>query len=359
MTRLHRLFTTLFAALLLAACGGQPTVENAPEPTEAPVAEATDMLVEEANESAAADGETVESDEGFPITVTDMTGRELTVEAPPERIVCLYNRCVQELAFMGVAPVAVGAPWTYNVALDPVNFGEEAESFGQITQDPEINWEQVVSYQPDLIIGDESMEDAAEGISPLYAITWDPRVEENVENFTADVRNYSRLFGIEEEVDTKIQNVLDRVAAYAELSPNDRTHLVVDLDGGTGSTVSIPPNCGLFLSQLSPCSNSDGTDRIEGSIETLLSFDPDVLIVEQYNVNDEEAMLENLAETNPLWNELTAVQNGNVYLVPVSQARTNSIQAVQGAVDAIMPLIYPDTFDGPLTDEEVQEILTE
>ncbi|MCG8478310.1 MAG: hypothetical protein MI724_04375 [Spirochaetales bacterium] len=61
-----------------------------------------------------------------------------------------------------------------------------------------------------------------------------------------------------------------------------------------------------------------------------------------------------------LWNELTAVENGSVYLVPVSQARTNTIQSVAGAVDTLMPLIYPEVFpDGPLTDERVREILSQ
>jgi iron complex transport system substrate-binding protein len=110
---------------------------------------------------------------------------------------------------------------------------------------------------------------------------------------------------------------------------------------------------------LSPCGNPGSPDWIEGSVETLLSFDPDVLIVEQYSVDDEAALLERLGSTNPLWNELKAVKNGRVHLVPVSQARTNTIQSVRGAVDALMPLIYPDVFPKALTDEQVQEILAD
>ena len=210
MKKSIKLAVILALLALLAACGGQPTVEEA-----APAAESE--LVEEAAEGEAAademsapeeeaseetagetadDGEATASAEGYPITVTDMTGRMLTVEAPPQRIVCLFNRCAQELAFVGVAPIAVGAPWTFNVARDPINFGEQAETFGQITQDPEINWEQVASYQPDLIIGDDTMLAAAEGIAPLYALSWDASVEETIENFTTDVRNYGHIFGI-------------------------------------------------------------------------------------------------------------------------------------------------------------------
>lgn len=297
--------------------------------------------------------------EGFPLTLTDMNGLELTLAAPPERVVCLLNRCAQELAFIGVAPIAVGAPYTYNVARDPLNFGELAETFGQIPQADGGDWEKVASFTPDLIIGEADTREQAEGIAPLYSYSWDASVWQSVENFTTDVRNFARIFGKETEVEAKIDAVLDRVAAYQKLSPNNVTHLVVNFADDTGASVWIPGDCGLFLGQLSPCGNPGSPDWIEGSVETLLSFDPDVLIVEQYSVDDEAALLERLGSTNPLWNELKAVKNGRVHLVPVSQARTNTIQSVRGAVDALMPLIYPEVFPEALTDEQVQEILAD
>jgi iron complex transport system substrate-binding protein len=302
-------------------------------------------------------GEAAANTVTYPVTITDMTGRGLTFDAAPQRVICLFNRCAQELAFIGVAPVAVGAPYTYNVALDPLNFGELAETFGQIPQGENLDWEQVASYQPDLIIGDDTMIEQAAGIAPLYALSWDASVAATVENFTTDVRNYGRIFGIEAAVETRIQSALDRVAAYTELSPNNRSVLVVFFGDPEGSVIWIPSDCGLFISQMTICGNPGSPEWIEGSIETLLSFDPDVLIIEQYNVDDEAATLAALNADNALWNELTAVKNGNVHLVPVSRARTNTIHAVQGAVDALMPLIYPEVFPTALTDEQVQEIV--
>lgn len=310
---------------------------------------------EQVQEILAGEGETSEG--GYPITITDMNGYEITLDAPPQRVICLLNRCAQELAFIGVAPIAVGAPYTYNVARDPLNFGEVAETFGQINQVDGVDWEAIASYQPDFVIGEAEMRDAASGIAPLYSLSWDASVEETVENFTTDVRNYARIFGLEAEVDAKIQQVLDRVAAYAQQSPKDQSVLVISFADAEGNTLYIPPNCGLFISQLAVCGNPGSSEWIQGTVETLLSFDPDVIIVEQYSVDDETAMLENLSANNPLWNELAAVKAGRVYLVPVSQARTNTIQAVRGAVDTLMPLIYPDVFPAPLTDEQVQEIL--
>ncbi|MCG8352667.1 MAG: ABC transporter substrate-binding protein [Chloroflexales bacterium] len=198
------------------------------------------------------------SAESYLVTIMDMHGRELKFDAAPQRIVCLLNRYAQELAFIGVAPVAVGAPWTFNVARDPINFGEQAETFGQITQDLEIDWEQVAAYQPDLIIGEDTMQAAAEEIAPLYALSWDASVGETIENFMTDVRNYGRIFGIEAEVDAKIQNVLDRL---------DADYILIS---------------GLFVGN-----------------------------------EENQAALDEIFET-PLWQSLSAVQAGNVHISGVN-----------------------------------------
>lgn len=317
---------------------------------------------EEGASGAPVDSPTVGQDaaDGFPVTVTDMNGLDVTVDVPPQRVVCLLNRCAEELAFIGVAPVAVGAPYTYNVALNPMNFGAQAETFGQISQIDGVDIEAIASFEPDLIIGEATMVDAVAGIAPLYSYSWDADIWRSVDAFTTDVRNFGRLFGVEEAVEAKLDAVLDRVEAYGTVSPNDRSHLVFFFSDETGSTLWAPGDCGLFLTQMSPCGNPNGGDWIEGTVETLVAFDPDVLIVEQYSVDDEIALLEHLNQNDPLWNELTAVQNGAVHLVPVSQARTNTIQSVRGAVDALMPLIYPEIFpEGPLTDEQVREILSD
>jgi ABC-type Fe3+-hydroxamate transport system substrate-binding protein len=114
-----------------------------------------------------------------------------------------------------------------------------------------------------------------------------------------------------------------------------------------------------FLSEMTACGNPGSPDWIKGSVETLLKFDPDVIIVEKYSVEDEAGILANLEKNDPLWGELKAVKNKRVHLVPVSQARLNTIQSVRGAVDAIMPLAYPEVFPAPLTDEQVQKALAE
>jgi iron complex transport system substrate-binding protein len=355
MSRVYRtILPFLIVTLWLTACGGQTTPSAPVESTTVPAtsAPAPTEASDPSTDNDDTESSTTDTPEGFPLTITDGEGRDLTFEQPPQRIVCLLNRCAQELAFIGVKPVAVGAPYTYNVALDPINFGAEAESFGQINQDPEIDWEAVASYRPDLIIGETFMADAAAEIAPLYALSFDSSVFATVEGFTQDVRKYGQIFGKSSEVEAKIEAVIERAEDYIALSPNDKSALVISFGDESGSTIWIPADCGLFLKEMVQCGNTGSDDWIEGSIETLLTLDPTVLIVEDYGVGEGE-LLEQLIQNDPLWQELTAVKNDQVHLVPVSQARINTIQSVRGTIDTLMPLLYPEVFPTALTDEQV------
>jgi iron complex transport system substrate-binding protein len=303
-------------------------------------------------------GNTAQAATGFPVTISDGEGRELTFEQPPQRVVCLLNRCAQELALIGVKLVGLGAPYTFNVAKDEVNFGAAANDIAQVTQDPEIDWEQVAALRPDLIIGEATHVAAAQDIAPLYALSFDNERETSVEAITSDLRAYGRIFGVADKIEARIQAITNRVAAYAALSPKNKSVLVVFFSED-GKTVWMPPNCGIFLSQATLCGNPGSDEWIEGTMETLLSFDPDVLVVEEYLPPQEQALVASLSSSDPLWQELKAVKNNAVHVVPVSQARTNTIRAAELTMDALMPLIYPEVFPQPLTDEQVQEIVAQ
>ena len=293
----------------------------------------------------------------FPVTVTDGHGRALAFEAPPERIVCLLNRCAQELAFVGgPVPVGFGAPYTWNVANDPVNFGGAAADAARVDQADGADLEAVAALAPDLVIGEIDMAPALEGIAPLYALSWEP--QETVDAFLADVRAYAAILGRAAETERRIAAVLDRVEAYARLSPRDRSVAVISFDAG-GETLWIPPDCGLFLSRAARCARDEpGAEWVQGGLETLLAYDPDVLVVEDYGTGEDPASLA-AQEGRPLWDALAAVRGGGVHLVPVSAARANTIPSVAAVMDALMPLLHPETFPAPLTDAEVAAALAQ
>ena len=99
----------------------------------------------------------------------------------------------------------------------------------------------------------------------------------------------------------------------------------------------------------------------ETTSEGVLSLNPDVIIFGNWSSDEtqNEALFEQLS-TDPLWQEVAAVQNDRVLITPgYDNPIASSLPAATKILDTFAPRIYPDVFDGPLTDEQVQEILAQ
>ena len=357
MKRLHYLIATLFAiAVLLAACGGQPTAEEVSELTEATDTETTQSETTE----AANEEEVVTATEGYPVTVTDMLGRELTFDAPPERVVALNTTNYGAMASLGIRPVA---HWTSNDQLtDSTYFFEDGESIMSVqAPDGNIDLELVAEAEPDMILAWNQEEvDQMSGIAPVFA-SEGASFEEDLEPTKEHLRKLGQVFGREAEAEATITSFEDSFAAYQQRVPEEKPSVVRVgvFDDGTVWPLVQDPLCTFVLNTVARC---DYDVAFDGSVdvEALLTLDPDVIVFSNWEriLSDEELL--SVMEENPLWNELTAVQNDRV-IIPENYTNPNlaSIPDAKKFLDRLMPLIYPDIFDGPLTDDEVQEILAE
>ena len=296
---------------------------------------------------------------GFPRTVTDGMGRELTLEEPPERIVAYYNDSFGMLATLGVMPVAQSVnPEMLN---DPIYFGEEGENIPTITNDDGPDLEEVAAVEPDLVfVFDEEEAQALEGIAPSFVT---PRPT-NLEELNDAVRLFGELLGREAEAEEAISAFDDRLRAYQTSSLSDVSILQLGFrqDGSFFISTQGNPLCQV-LNTLADCSweNTDGASDwgYIGTVEAVLDLNPDVIILNNWTDNSYEDIYAELAD-NPLWVELSAFQNERVLSTPgYDNPIASSLPALQKFIDAYIPLIYPDIFPEPLTDEEVQEILAD
>ncbi len=304
------------------------------------------------------------SDTGFPVTVVDGDGEELTFETAPERIVCLDNKCVEDMAFIGVMPYAVGAPNPYNIANDPVNFGAAAADLIQISSsDGGPNFEQVAAAEPDLIVGWSELRPSAEGIAPFFSLIYG---DGTLEGAFRDTRALAAMLGRSEEVEEKIANLTTRIDAYDELIPDDTSILITFTDGDLRQ-FWLPTQEGFgacwveLIAECASIGEAEFSTGGYGDYEALLALDPDVIVLQDF-AQDPEAMTEtlNTLDENALWRELSAVKNDKIFVTTPTTSRFTSPQGASNALEYLIPRIFPDIFpDGPLTDEQVQEILTE
>ena len=363
MTRLLHLFTALFAIILvLAACGGQPTAEDGPAPTEAPAAAApenaaTDETAEESEDADESAGTTDVA--GYPRTITDGQGREITLEQPPERVVALYNGNFGMLATLGIRPVATLA--NEEMLTDPIYF-EDGESIPSVVgNDGEIDPEIVAELTPDLIMASNIEEVRIfESIAPVYLPTEDDAVTDTYD----ELRRVAALFAMEAEAEAAISAFQDRLAAYKARVPSDISVMITAPDGDNLGSVSlrteVSPDCRL-LNEIASCDWEDpvgsGVWAYDTTPETLLELNPDFIYFWNEWDGTQEELLAFLRQ-DPLWAELDAVQNEQVFHVEgYTNPIASSLPAAAKILDTFAPRIYPDIFDGPLTDAEVQEIV--
>jgi ABC-type Fe3+-hydroxamate transport system substrate-binding protein len=173
----HRVSIALIVLPLLTACGNAP---QASAPTSIPGA------TSEAAALTQAPTTTAEAN-AYPRTVTDATGRAITFETRPERVVLDTNRyALDELLLLGVAPLGYQisaseelAPWTRDAAAAA---GIEMINFNGLPYPNPPNFELLATLKPDLIImldyvGEGKAEtldhfDLYEQIAPVFVVEY-------------------------------------------------------------------------------------------------------------------------------------------------------------------------------------------
>ncbi len=232
-TRLAQAIGLVVVLVALAACGGDtdepaapaeaPATTAAPEPAEAPTTAAPEVAeaptTTAAPEPAEAPTTTAAPEPPPSLTVTDGSGREITLDHPAERIVCIQDNCTDLTSDLGIVPVAHhrGGEW-----------GTAAAYYGPAAADIPVlgdrtSVEEVAAFEPDLIIGrvgEEEVRDALEMVAPVYLVDIG-----SVETLKEGWTNVGVLTGREAEADEAVHRFEHNIE-----------HLVEELPAGAADT---------------------------------------------------------------------------------------------------------------------------
>jgi len=276
------LATGLVAGLVLSACSATPsdaggTVSN----TQAAVAEVA-LTTGNATDGPA-----------FPATVDSVYG-ELTIDAPPQRIVALTYQGADILVSLGVQPVAVAMseqdivdsrPWLSDQLTGTLDSGLSNPDYS-------VNIERILSYQPDLIVGDSwQIADQAtfEKLNSM-ATTYAGAIKGNTD-WDVLTLALGKAVGEPDKAAAAIADVQAKFAASrGELEAlQGKTYQFVRFAMSEGFAFGN----GSWLEQfgLTPATNQDNSMQGAGiSLENLDQLNADVLVIWAYN--DEQGVLE-------------------------------------------------------------------
>lgn len=345
----HKLGMVLLAgvlALQLAACG-----EPAPAPTPAPAGTPTPQAAAAPGPDAGTpeeSGSPQEDADSF--TVTDDLDREVVINARPERVAILTGSFADVWCLAGGKDTIVAAAddtWTqFDLGLP-----DTVERLGAIK---EPNLEVLLAAEPDLVIASAKTEAAvallptleAAGIPALYFDISD--VQDYLDmlfkctGLTGHEENYTK-YGT--DMMKQIEQARDRSRTY-EGEPE--TVLYVR---ATGSTCKVKNSQGTVLGEmladLGTVNIADSADSLleELSMEVILSADPDKIFIVMQGSDQEKVQntLEQSLLSNPAWQQLTAVQSGEVYYMDQALYNVKPNARWGEAYEGLADILYGET----------------
>jgi len=249
-----------------------------------------------------------------PITVTDQAGREVTLEAPAEKIVSCYYLVTASLLTLGQKDKIVGIEMKADTRELYKLCAPEFLELPGVGSGKETNIEAIAALEPDLVLLPNKQVEAADTLAGLGIPT--AVVEpETYEAFNELLSMLGKLCGCEQEAEDLIayyDGVVDRVTALTKDAQRPSVYLC-----GSASYLRVCAG-GMYQRELiemagGSCVSAEleGAKWADISAEQLAAWDPEVIFAVQYA----EYALDDIRNDNALAG-IKAVAEDQLYLVP-------------------------------------------
>ena len=312
MKHLNRTLAALLAALLLALTACAPAA--APEATQAP----------EATEAPAA----TDAPEAAGVTVTDMAGREITLDAPATRVVALSASDCEIIYALGAGELLVGRG-------EYCDYPAEVLEVPAVQSGAETNIEQIIALEPQVLFMTK-MAQTEEQIAALEAAGVHVVVSDaqDIAGVYEVIGMIGTLLGREAEAGTM---VADMVAAFDDVAARAAG------DGSETIYFEVSPlQYGLWaagadtfmdeIAQMLGLTNAfaDVSGWAEVSEEQVLSRDPDYIVTISMYYGEGPTPVEEI-QGRAGWENVSAVKNGKILNLQNNELSRPSYRLAEGA----------------------------
>jgi iron complex transport system substrate-binding protein len=262
--------------------------------------------------------------------VVDSFGREVTVAAPPERIVTVFSSNTELVASLGLARLIVG--------IDAMTFyPPEAMGARRIGGRLGISLEEVAGARPDLVLLTPARQAAHTLLGPLGRLGIPAAVftSRDVREIEANLLKTAALCGVPERGEAAVRDMelrLERVRLGRLGRPRPR---VVMLTARLSSGLFLAARKGDYSASLAELAGGilaldegGAFPRIpQISPEALMAVDPDVIVVTRRA--DEGTGLRDYLD-RPALSGLRAARSGQIHVVPSAEFLIPACRVVEG-----------------------------
>lgn len=269
------------------------------------------------------EGHTATAEEAsFPVTVTDMAGRSVTIEKEPERIVSGYYISSSALIAIDADDRLVGIETKSKARPIYKAAAPELMDLADVGSAKAFALETCLATNPDLVILPIKQKSNADVIQNMGI----PTIVVNPESHEEILYMFEILgkaTGNEEEANKLISYYRNQLESIEALTKDVENRPAVYM-GGTSSYLTTAPKDMYQASLVESAGGRNAGDSIEGSswkeisYEQLISMNPDFIVIPTNNFatdNPGYSKEDILSDAN--LSEITAVKEGRIYQMPV------------------------------------------
>jgi iron complex transport system substrate-binding protein len=275
-----------------------------------------------------------------PLTLADDAGREVTLDAVPERIVSLAPSNTEIVCALDACDRLVGVT-------DFDDYPAEVIEIEKVVTMAQVDLEAVVAAEPDLVLAAGNELTATTVIDQLTELGVPVLVlyPESLEEVAADIELVGSAIGRAEAAHALVAEMDARIAAVEEavtdLEP-PRTFYEVSVFEGTIYTAGE----GSFLASLIETAGGEPItgDSLSTSIELedLVAADPELILLGDATYDD--TITPESVAARPGWETMTAVSDARVAVMDDDVVITRPGPRIVDGLEALARAIQPDAF---------------
>ncbi|WP_058486353.1 ABC transporter substrate-binding protein [Defluviitalea phaphyphila] len=284
------------------------------------------------------------------ISVIDSAGNEVTVKKSPKKVVSLTSSFGEIWMLSGGTLVGISSD-----AFEGRDLGiskDEVDIIGTVINP---NVEKVLSLQPDLVIlsKDISNHMGMTEILDKANIPYYICKVENLEDYLFTLKNFVYITGKEEYYEINGQEVKNKVSALLSKLPsieNSSINALVLRSYSSGVSVKVRDDivCDI-LEEIGVNNIAKNNNAIleDLNMEAIIEANPDYIFITTMG-SDKEKALSSLNESlmsNPAWNNLKAVKNNNVFILPKDLFHYKPNNKWGDAYEYLLKIIYPEIYE--------------
>lgn len=283
------------------------------------------------------------------VSVTDSNNHKVTVKKAPDKVVALTSSYAELWLLAGGKLKGVS-----NDAVDERNIGITKSDVEIVGTSMKVNPEKVLALHPDLVILSKNVPSNMKMTDMLdkAAIPYYICKVDTLDDYLLTLKNFVSITEKENNYKENGEKAKEQIGSLLKMLPDSSktppSALVLRAFSSGVNVLSTDNTACNILNDIGALNIAKNNSSLlkDLSIEAIIKENPDYIFVVTMGSNKEaaNASLKKSLSSNPAWNNLKAVQNNNVYILPKELFEYKPNNRWGESYEYLLKIIYPKIY---------------